>query len=135
MKRLPSDRKIMDRIYDRYYQTFTSFSKQKPTRSSKNYVPIDIDSLAKELHVDADLIFGRLYYHLEKKYRYKQDDGSSVHLFALRIGEDTHCVHFPYLASVLAGLRAENRKFWIPTTIAIISLIVAAVSIWLSIVR
>ena len=135
MKRIPTDREILDHIYDRYYQTFTAFSKGKPTRSSKNYVPIDIDQLAEDLHFDADLTFGRLYYHLDKKYRYKQDDGSSVHLFTLKVGDDTHCVHFPYLVSVLAGFRAENRKFLIATTIAITSLIVAAVSIWFSVVR
>ena len=109
--------------------------KDKASRSSKNYVSIDIDRLAEDLRVDADMIWGRLYYHLDEKYRYKQEDGSMVHLFTPRIGDDRDCVHFPYLASVLADLRAESRKLLTATTIAIISLIVAAVSLSLSIAR
>ncbi len=124
--------KILNRIYDGYYETFV---KNKPSRSSNNYIPIDIGRLAEDLRVDADIIFGRLYYHLDEKHRYKEEDGSMVHLFALRVGDDSECVHFPFLASVLADLRAESRKLVTATTIAIISLIVAAVSLSLSIVR
>ena len=132
MRKLPTDLKILNSIYGAYYETFASYSKEQPTRSSKIYVPIEIDRLAEKLGVDKDIVFGRLYYHLEKKFGYEQDDGSMVHLFALRAGDETHCVHFPYLASVLADLRSENKKFRIVTTIAIISLIVAAVSLAVS---
>ena len=130
--KLPTDLKILNRIYDGYYEKFV---KDKTSRSGSNYVPIDIDRLAKDLGVDVDMMFGWLYYHLDKKHRYKQEDGAVVHLFALKIGDEKHCVHFPYLGAVLAGLRAEGRKVLIATTIAIISLIVAAVSLSLSIAR
>ena len=129
MKRLPTDLKILNHIYDGYYETFV---KDKTSRSSNNYIPIDIDRLAKDLGVDADMIFGRLYYHLDKKHRYKQDDGAEVHLFAFKVGDEKHCVHFPYLGAVLAGLRTESRKVLTATWIAIISLIVAVVSLWLT---
>ena len=132
MKRLPTDLEILNRIYDGYYETFV---KDKPSRSSKNYIPIDIDRLAEDLRVDAEIIFGRLYYHLDKKHGYKQEDGSVVHLFTLKIGDESECVHFPYLASVLAELRSESRKLLTATGIAIISLIVAAVSLLLSIAK
>ena len=100
MKRLPTDLKILNRIYDGYYETFV---KDKTSRAGNTYIPIDIDRLAKDLGVDVDMMFGWLYYHLDKKHRYAQDDGAVVHLFALKVGDDTHCVHFPYLGAVLAG--------------------------------
>ena len=130
MKRLPTDLKILNRIYDGYYETFV---KDKASRSSRNYVSIDIDRLAEDLGVDVDMMFGWLYYHLDKKHRYKQEDGAVVHLFALKVGDEKHCVHFPYLGAVLAGLRSESRKVLMATWIAIFSLIVAAVSLSLSI--
>ena len=132
MKRLPTDLKILNRIYDGYYETFV---KDKASRIGNNYIPIDIDRLAEDLGVDVDMMFGWLYYHLDKKHRYKQEDGEVVHLFALKVGDEKHCVHFPYLGAVLAGLRSESRKVLMATWIAIISLIVAAVSLSLSIAR
>ncbi len=126
IRRLPTDLKILNHLYDGYYETFV---KDKTSRSGNNYIPIDIDRLAEDLGVHVDMMFGWLYYHLDKKHRYKQDDGALVHLFALKVGDEKHCVHFPYLGAVLAGLRAERRKLLTATTIAIISLIVAAVSL------
>jgi len=52
-----------------------------------------------------------LYYDLENRYGYTKDDGSKVHFFSLGAGEDRHCVNLPLLASVLAGLRYENKRF------------------------
>ena len=132
-KRLPTDLQILDAIYDRYYETFAKF----PTgsRSSKIHVPIDILQIAHDLKVDDDIVFGRLYYHLQHKYGYKQDDGSSVSFFALRIGNDVHCVNFPLMASVLADLRDQSWKHKVAIWIAVGSLIIAIVSIVISIVR
>ena len=128
MKRLPTDLKILNRIYDGYYETFV---KDKASRIGNNYIPIDIDRLAEDLGVDVDMMFGWLYYHLDKKHRYKQEDGAAVHLFAPKVGDEKDCVHFPYLGAVLAGLRSESRKVLMATWIAIISLIVAALALFL----
>ena len=68
--RIPTDREILQEIYDRHYETYVSFSKEKPSRSAKIMVPIDIEIIAKHFKVDVDIIFGRLYYHLEKKFGY-----------------------------------------------------------------
>ena len=133
MRRLPTDFEILNAIYERYYDTFASFTREKPSRSAKILVPIDIDALAREMGVDHDIVFGRLYYHLEKRYGYKNDDGSVVHLFALRVGDDGHCVNFPLAASVLANLRDENRKYRLATVIAVVSLVVSLVSLYISI--
>ncbi len=132
MKRLPTDLQILNAIYDRYYDTFAAFTKGDNSRSAKIYVPIDIKELAKNLKVDEDIIFGRLYYHLEKKYGYRQENDSLVPFFSMGVGSDNNCVNFPLLASVLADLRQENRKFRIATAIAIFALIISIVAFLIS---
>ena len=135
MKRLPTDLQLLDTIYGMYYDDFASYSDKTPNRSSKIYVPIDIDKIARQFNVDGDIIFGRLYYHLDQKYRYEQPEGGEVHLFSVVVGRDHHCVNFPYVASLVAGLREQDRKFRIATGMAMTSLLVSLVSFVLSLVR
>jgi len=134
MKKLPTDLKILNTIYNRYYQSFAASSKGDKTQSDKVYLPVDIKQIAEDLKIDPDILFGRLYFHLEKKYGYKQDDRLKVSFFTPRAGNDKDCVNFPLLASVLAALKQENRKYRIATSIAVISLIISIVSILISIV-
>lgn len=129
--KLPSDRQILECIFKKYKHDFVNDSVEKP-RSSKIYVPIDCKSIAHELKTDPDIVFGRLYYHLEQKYGYKQSDGARVHLFALKVGNDPKCVNFPLLASVLAGLQEEKRRYLITHAIAVIALIVSIASFFVS---
>ena len=132
MTKIPTDLKILGVIYDRYYDNFHAYSDENKIRSSKIYVPIDVEEIAKSLKVDVDIIFGRLYYHLNEKFSYKHD-GSKVEFFALCVGSDRHCINFPYLASVLADLEDQNRKYRTATTIAVLSLIIAILSIIIAI--
>ena len=76
--KIPTDRQILDAIYNEYYSTFTEYSKKEADRSAKIYVPIDCGKIARKLGVDGDIVFGRLYYHLEKKYGYKLANGALV---------------------------------------------------------
>ena len=133
MKPLPTDRKILEIIYQRYYDIFASFSKESPDREAKIFVPVDLEAIAAELNVDKDIVFGRLYYHLEQKHGYKRDDGINVHFFVRYLKGDRHCVNFPLLASVLAGLQSEHLRFRLATTISIISLGVAVAALVISI--
>jgi len=128
----PTDFELLNYIYERYYSTFSSYTKEEADRDSKIYVPIDCAEVARHFGVDKDIVFGRLYYHLEKKYGYKQSDGVNVPFFALRVGGDIKCINFPLLASVVAGLRQEYRKFWLATGISIGALVISAVSLGLS---
>ncbi|KAA6178937.1 hypothetical protein F3K50_03840 [Pseudomonas marginalis] len=110
----PSDLKILNVIYKLYYEEFKNFAQESDVqngRVSKIHVPIDCKMIARELGVDSDIVFGRLYYHLEQKYGYKRDDASKVVFFSLGVGPDRHCVNFPLLACVLAGLQEESSKF------------------------
>ena len=129
MLRIPTDLEMLNAIYERYYGNFALDSVTEPTRDTKIYVPIDCRAIAQQLGVDGDIVFGRLYYDLEKRYGYKQSDNSWVHFFALKVGSNRHAIHFPYLASVVAQLRAERRRNLTATVIAIISLIIACCSL------
>jgi len=129
----PTDLKILNTIYEQYYETFILFSKSDSGRSSKIFIPIDIKLIAKKLGVDVDIIFGRFYYHLEQKYGYKRPDGTKVAFFTLQAGADKKCINFPYMTSVLANLRDKREKYMTATRIAIISLIIASLSLLVSI--
>lgn len=110
MSKIPTDLKVLECIYGMYATDFARLPKEQPTRSAKIYVPIDVDLVAGKLKTDGHELFGRLYYDLDHRYRYKQDDGSSVHLFAFKVGNDRHCINYPYLAGVLAEKRSEDKS-------------------------
>lgn len=131
--KVPTDLQILQSLYDKYYPEFEAFKTgEKNNRVSKVYVPIDVDLIGEELGVDGDIIFGRLYYHFNNKYSFGKTE-----FFCLSVGElgksDKHVIQFPYMASVLADLQNENRKFkvatrlaWVSIAISIIALVVSA---------
>lgn len=129
MNRNPSDLKILDGIYRMYSSDFAKAPKEQPERSAKIYVPIDVDAVAARHKTDSHELFGRLYYDLDHRYRYKQDDGSSVHLFAFRVGGDRHCINYPYLAGILSEKQAEDRRNKWSLWISLISLGVAVAAL------
>ena len=126
-----TDRKILKRIYRRYYSEFNAFKKNDPEseRETKIFVPIDCEAIAKEFKVDKDIIFGRLYYHLNKKYGYVQPDGTKVSLFAARLGNDKHAVHFPLLSAVIADLEQSWIRFNVPIVISLFALLISILSV------
>lgn len=121
--KIPTDLEILDAIYEFHHDDFISFGPGEKNRETKIYVPIDCRKVAEKLKVDGDIVFGRLYYHMEKKYGYRRDDGSVVHFFDSRIRNEVHCINFPLMTSVLAGLRQERKNFWVSTAIAVVALI------------
>lgn len=135
--KVPTDLQILAKIAKLYSKDFISFVEGESNRNSKIYVPIDVDRIGKDLGVDGDIIFGRLYYHLNNKFSYKKEDGTKVEFFARQIGpigkEDKHCIQFPYAISVLADLKYENKKFRIATIIAVVSIIISLISVTIAI--
>lgn len=127
----PSDLKVLRSIYNLYYEEFKNYTQEPDIqngRGSKIYVPIDCQEIAKDLNVDGDIIFGRLYYHLEHKYGYKREgDKDRVAFFSLGVGSDRHCVNFPLLASVLAGLEVESSKFQWATVLSGLAVLISIV--------
>jgi hypothetical protein len=132
MQRPPTDREILQKIHEFYLAKFGHFDRNNPEneRSSKIYVPIDCAVIAKELDVDPDIVFGRLYYHLDKKYGYTQDNGARVHLFAMAVGEDRHAVNFPMLSAVLADLQQSWFRFTAPLIISGLALVISIISLF-----
>lgn len=109
--KVPSDLSVLEAIYEEYHHEFSQFSRGgENSRQTKVFVPVDCQKIAQRLGVDGDIVFGRLYYHLEQKHGYKRPDGSNVAFFVLQAGNDRRCVNFPLLASVLAGLQEEDSK-------------------------
>lgn len=138
--KLLTDLEILEAIYGRYYHEFASFSKDAAdARNTKVYIPVDVDKIGEELTVDGDIIFGRLYYHCNKKYGYTNPDGSKVQFFALELTSDgkkeKHCIQFPLMASVLAELKYENRKYNVATNVSVISLLVSIIAIVVSLFK
>ena len=123
----------MQAIYDEYYPYFAAHTKDAPhARDSKIYVPVDVRLIAQNLSVDGDIVFGRLYYHLEKKYGYATDDGKTIKFFWFREGKpmpDRHCVNFPLMSAILASLREDNRKFNVTQALAIAALVISIISL------
>ena len=133
MKRLPTDLQILEEIYRRYFDVYASFSREAPERSSKIYVPIDVKVIAAHLKTEPDIVFGRLYYHMEPKFGFMQPDGVRVPFFTLKAGEDRHAVQFPLLASVLATMREERGRHVLATWLSIAALVVSVVAVVISV--
>jgi len=126
---LPTDRKILNCIFEMYKTAYPGKEPGQACGKNDPYLPINIAEAASLLHCSPEMLFGRLYYHLDAKHRYTQDNGTQVHLFSLKVGPEMHCVNFPYLAAVLAGKNEEyKRQLW-SLGVAIAALILSVASI------
>jgi len=130
---IPTDEDLLANIYNKYLKTFSDWSEENKTRVAKIWVPIDIDSMSKKYRCDPDLIFGRLYYHMNEKYGSRTGDGQDVNFFNMRLAKDRHVVNFPLLTSVLADLQDARKRFIISTRMAALSLVVSAISIGIAV--
>ncbi len=110
MSKLPTDRRVLRCIYEMYEASYPGVQSGEVRGENDPYLPIDLQAVAKRLGCKPELLFGRLYYYLDAKYRYKQDSGSHVSLFHINLNGRGHCVHFPYLASILAGHDYDFRN-------------------------
>lgn len=130
---IPTDETLLATIYRQYLQAFSEWSDDNKSRVTKIWVPIDIDALGRKFKCDPDLIFGRLYYHMNEKYGSKTGDGQEVNFFNMRLANDRHVVNFPLLTSVLADLQDNRKRFIVSTRLAALSLVVSAVSIGIAV--
>jgi hypothetical protein len=134
MRHLRTDQEILRVIYDRYYEEFVSYERKPKARETKNFVPIDLPAVARELKIEPELVFDRLYYHLGPKYG-RTDGSIRVSFFEITFSNsvagrpDRHVINFPLLESVLAALEYEERKFRLPFTVSAFSLGVAIIAL------
>lgn len=129
MKALPTDREILKHIYEMYQVFYPGKSPGKERGENDPYLPIEIPQIASRMGCSAEMLFGRLYYHLDAKYRYTQDNGGNVHMFLIAVGSKRHCVNFPYLVAVLAEKDLDHRRqLWsLGLSIAALALSVGAI--------
>jgi hypothetical protein len=129
MNKLPTDRAILKCIFDTYNFEYPGVKDASGRGANDPHMLIDIPTIAKQLGCTSELLFGRLYYHLDEKYRYKQDDGAKVELFLLNFRNKGPAVRFPFLASILAGLEEEHRKLFWSMVFSITALILSLISL------
>jgi hypothetical protein len=110
MKEIPTDHEILTEIYNRFRDEFREYATEDPDRIARVRVPIDIEEIAEEVGVDEDMVFGRLYYHFNKKYSYRDENGDRITFFA-STKFDGLSVNFPLVASVLADLELERTSY------------------------
>lgn len=91
-------------------------------------MPIDIHKVAKECGVGEDMIFGRLYYHFNKKYSYIDEDGDRITFFT-SLKHEGVSVNFPLVASVLADLELESRNFKIASMLSLIAIVLSVLAL------
>lgn len=128
MSKLPTDRQVLRCIYE-MYAAYPGNSLGQAQGENDPYLPIDIPDVAKRLDCKPELLFGRLYYYLDAKYRYKQENGALVSLFHLNIQGKRHCVHFPFLASILAGNEEEHKRHSWSLAVSIVALVLSVSAI------
>lgn len=113
MSKLRTDREVLCCIYSMYESAYPGVKPGQTRGENDPYVPIDVRAVASKLGMKHELLFGRLYYDLDAKHRYKQEGGAAVNLFLLDVQGKGHSVNFPYLAAILAGHEQEYKKlFW-----------------------
>jgi hypothetical protein len=132
MNTLPTDRFLLQCIFEMYKDSYPGRKGADGKGENDPYIAVDIPAIARKLDCTPELLFGRLYYHLDQKYRYKQENGSVVALFYLQVGEKRHAVHFPYLASILAGQNQEFRRYALALGMSAAALAVSITSLVVS---
>jgi hypothetical protein len=133
--RLPTDRYILECIFLMYERDYPGPTSASSRGENDPYVPVDLPAVAKEVGCSPELLFGRLYFHLNQKHRYKQANGADVSLFELNIESKGHSVQFPYLASILAGLNQEFRRQLITYGVSFTALGISISSLAVSILK
>jgi hypothetical protein len=136
-RRLPTDRMILETIYDRHSRQYEAVSRGDDTQSSDNriYIPVDLAAVAAELGADGNIVFGRLLHYLDRKHAYRNEqDGSWTYLLWLRFDrpEGRHWINFPLMASVLAGLQEDHRRVLWTRNLAIAAFVVSVAGLLVS---
>ncbi len=132
---LLTDRYLLQCIYDMYLPDYPGPKDERGAGINDPYVPINIRAVAERVGMSPELVFGRLYFHLDHKYRYKHESGATTSLFQLQVGGKKHAVQFPYLAAVLAEKNQEFRRYALTLALSATALGVSLVSLAVSIAK
>jgi hypothetical protein len=134
VRRPPTDFGLLQAIHKRHRDEYANFP--EGSRATKNAVPIDIPAIAGELGIDPNSVFGRLYHHLDPLYStYSPDGKSRKGLFIAQPGTAKDLIVFPVLEAALAGLRQQRRRDLWTRSVAVISLVIAIVSLIVTVIN
>jgi hypothetical protein len=137
VKRPPTDFELLRAIYERHKSDYEA--RAAAGGLGRIFVPLDIPAIATDLGTDENMVFGRLYHHLEEIHGQKRDP-TNPHprktFFTPRIGPDdavlVNAINFPLMEAVLASHWQERdrdrRTFWI----SVVSIGIAITSLVLS---
>ena len=128
----PTDLEIMEKVYERYYDTFVKWKQGDKSRRTKNYVPIDLQQIADDLGVDGDIIHGRFYSFFAAKYGVERGGEVVIPFFQNKMDDQMHVVAFSVLTSELAELMEQDRKHSQGVRLALGSLAIAAAALAIS---
>ena len=125
MAAIPTDERMLGVIYKHYLDDFI----RQSDGGSTVWVPLDLDMLSKKLKCNKQLLYGRLYYHMNGAYGSMTGNGEKVAFFYEMLGPQKNVVNFPLMTSVLADLKEDKKRFIISTRVAALSLLVSLASI------
>ena len=128
MEHLPTDLEILEDIYYRYYDEYKKYAKDEPDRIARIRVPVNLKEIAEACGVEEDMIFGRMFYHFNKKYSYKDENGEITTFFMSNKFEGLS-VNYPLVSAVLADLNTEKKKTTLFITISSVAVLLAVVAI------
>jgi hypothetical protein len=138
LKRPPTDFELLRAIYERHKSDYDA--RVASGGLGRIFVPVDIPAVANDLDSEENMVFGRLYHHLEEIHGQSRTAENWVPrktFFTPTIGSDenelVNAINFPLMEAVLAGLWLERRRdlrtFWT----SIVSLGIAIASLVLSV--
>ncbi len=133
MEHIPTDLEIIEDIYYRYYDEYKKYAKDEPDRIARIRVPVNIQEIADACGVEEDMIFGRLYYHFNKKYSYKNEDGEITTFFMSEKFEGLS-VNYPLVSAVLADLTSEKKRTTLFITISAVAVMLSVVAVILALI-
>jgi hypothetical protein len=124
MSKLKTDREILRALYDMYQADY-------PAKGDP-FIPVDVHAVAKRLRCHPELLFGRLYYDMGTRLRHRNpsDPNTTVaSVFEKAVGDKRHCINFPYVVALLAGMEAERRRNHLSVVLSVVALAVSIVGL------
>ncbi len=122
-----TDLKLLETIQKEYANDYIKNMEDanNGVRNTRFYIPIDCQKVAKKMKADGEIVFNRLYFHLNNKYSYKDMNDNPVYFFVFEIDGLKHCINYGYLCSVLADLKDKKFKENLALSFSIISIIIS----------
>ncbi|MCQ4325772.1 hypothetical protein CXK94_08395 [Stutzerimonas stutzeri] len=123
-----TDREVLEAVHDLYKEDFIT---KVNAGDGRPMIPIDVRAVASSLGMNADMLFGRLYYDLAHRLRVRDPNNSTLvaaSLFELKVGTDKHVVNIPYLAAELARQNEQRARHIWTVWLAILALTVSVAS-------